>query len=363
MTRHDVEAQRTTTPLLRLDLSEGGRAVGWIRGRIVGFRGFASETDAGVAAWVAYGTAARRLARGTSGGAIPVDVAPLSFSHVDGRERILASGREIGTLLRPEAGSQSGSDSFGFEIEIPAPADELRMRSMAHLIYRTLRRSGARWAAPVPGVAEAKPSVPLVRKGRRERTFRHGGMIMYNPTSMRYRGMNTPIGVSASLPPPTSSPSGATFVSRFLLISMGIVSTIALMVMSPPSVTGPLGFVFLAGLFGTFVLSTLERRRQRRDERHRQGPGDATGSDGSGGTTAHDADSGRGPSASAALAVFSISMLGIALLAPVPVGIVVAVVALAGLVALRISAMFSGWAPRGSAWAGPRPGRLIRAVG
>ena len=183
---------------------------------------------------------------------------------------------------------------------------------------------------------------------------------MYNPTSVPYRGMNTPVGGSASLPPPTSSPSGATFVSRFLLISMGIVATIGLMVMSPVSVTGPLGFVFLAGLFGTFVLSMLERRRQRRGERHRQGPGDATGS---GGTTAHDADSGRGPSASAALAVFSISMLGIALLAPVPVGIVVAVVALAGLFALRISAMVSGWAPRGSAWSGPRPGRFIRAVG
>src|SRR5688500_15858299 len=118
MTRRHVDEQH----LPGLDLSDGDRAVGWIRGRAIGFRGFANEADARVAAWVAHGTAARRLARETNAGPIPVDVAPLSFRRVNERELILASGQEIGTLFRPDAGSRSGSDSFGFEIEIPAPA-------------------------------------------------------------------------------------------------------------------------------------------------------------------------------------------------------------------------------------------------
>jgi hypothetical protein len=42
--------------------------------------------------------------------------------------------------------SDSGPDSFGFEIEVPPPDDELSVWSMAHLVYRTLRRSGLRWA-------------------------------------------------------------------------------------------------------------------------------------------------------------------------------------------------------------------------
>ena len=180
---------------------------------------------------------------------------------------------------------------------------------------------------------------------------------MYNPYR---RGMSTSIPMHTSLPPPTESSSVTTFVSRFLLIGMAIAATIALIVTSPVSVTGPLGFVFLAGLFGTYVLSGLERRRQRRGERHGRGPGSVSREDQ---PAARDADSaGRIPSASAALAVFSISMLGLALLAPVSAGVGVAALGLGGLFALRISAMVSGWAPRGAAWAGPRRANPLAAV-
>jgi hypothetical protein len=350
MTRHHV-------PLLRLDLSDGGRAVGWIRGRSIGFRGFATEMDAGTGAWVAHGTVARRLARGTGGGPVPGAVEPLTFRHVDGLERILANGQQIGTLIRPGADSRSERDSFGFEIEIPAPADELRMRSMAHLIYRTLRRSGVRWSAQVPDVTQAKPSITLARKHRASSTLTQGGTPMYNPYR---RGMSTSIPMHTSLPPPTESSSVTTFVSRFLLIGMAIAATIALIVTSPVSVTGPLGFVFVAGLFGTYVLSGLERRRQRRGERHGRGPASVSREEQ---PAARDADSaGRIPSVSAALAVFSISMLGMALLAPVSVGVGVAALGLGGLFVLRISAMVSGWAPRGAAWAGPRRANPVAAV-
>ena len=360
MTRRHVPDQRSSTPLLRLDLSDGARAVGWIRDRTIGFRGFANEANASVAAWVAYGTAARRLARGNGTGPVPVDVEPLAFRRVDGRELILASGQRIGTLLLPEAGSRSGSDSFGFEIEIPAPADELRMRSMAHLIYRTLRRSGVEWSAPVPDVAQAKPSVTFARKHRADPTLTRGGIPMYNPNPDR-NGMHTRIPVNASLPPPANLPSGTTFVARVLLISMAVVATIALIITAPLNVTVPLGFVLLAGLFGTLVLSALERRRQRRREIRDRG---SSGVSRSSGTTSRDPDSAnRTPAGSGALAAFSISLLGIAFLAPEQLGVVMAAIGLAGLFVLRLFAMFGGWAPRGSAWAEPRPAAPIQVAG
>src|SRR5688572_20967766 len=159
MTLRHLPEQPPLKPLLELDLSDGDRPVGWIHGRTIGFRGFTNELDAGMAAWVAHGTVTRRLARRTGAGPIPIDVEPLALERLDRREQILASGQEIGTLLRPEPGSRSGSDSFGFEIEVPAPADELRVRSMAHLVYLTLRRSGARWSVPAADVKQAKPSI------------------------------------------------------------------------------------------------------------------------------------------------------------------------------------------------------------
>ena len=93
---------------------------------------------------------------------------------------------------------------------------------------------------------------------------------MYNP---HRRGMSTAIPTNTSLPPPAAL-SGTTFVSRFLLVSIAIVAAIALIVTAPLSVTGPLGFVFLAGLFGTYVLSALERRQQGRGEPRSDAPSD-----------------------------------------------------------------------------------------
>jgi hypothetical protein len=343
---------------LRLDLSDGNRAVGWIRGRTIGFRGFATESEAGAAAWVAHGTVARRLSRATGSKPIPGDVEPLAIGRLNGRDVILASGRPIATLLRPETGPPTGNGMFGFEIELPAPADELRMRSMAHLIYRTLRRSGVRWSAPVPDVTQVQGTTIPARRRRADSNLTHGGIAMYNPD--RRPAMHAPIPANASLPPPATPMSATTFVSRFLLISIAVVGMIVLIVTAPLTVTVPLGFVFFAGLFGTLVLSALERRRQRRRVRRDGRPNDVSRSPGG---PPRDIDrAGRIPSASAALAIFSITMLGIALLAPLPAGVVIAALGLGALFVLRVSAMVGGWAPRGSAWAGPRPGRVLRTA-
>jgi hypothetical protein len=133
-------------PPRELDLIDRDRIVGWVNGNVVGFRGFGSNVEAAHAAWVAYRTLARRLARRDGRRPVPIDTEPLALQWRGDEEVILATGRAIGTLLRPGAESRSGPDSFGFEIEIPAPADELTVRAKAYLMYWTLRKSGIRWA-------------------------------------------------------------------------------------------------------------------------------------------------------------------------------------------------------------------------
>jgi hypothetical protein len=142
-------------PPLEMHLTDGERTIGWISDDRVGFRGFADELEAAHAAWVAHRTLARRLSRTHGTRPLPIDVEPLALRDEAGTEQILAGGRPIAQLVRPGAEGRAGSDSFGFEIRVPPPVDELRVRSMSHLIYRTLRKSGIRWALWRPPVAPA----------------------------------------------------------------------------------------------------------------------------------------------------------------------------------------------------------------
>ena len=150
-------------PPLDLDLVDAGRTTGWIVDNAVGFRGFGDETEATHAAWIAHRTIARRLARTHGMRPVPVDIEPLAIQRIDGKETILASGRPIATLVRPGPDSRSGVDSFGFELLLPTPVTELDGRAMAYLVYRTLRKSGIRWAMWRPDawrVAEASTAEP-----------------------------------------------------------------------------------------------------------------------------------------------------------------------------------------------------------
>lgn len=151
-------------PPMALDLIDGERVVGWIADRAFGFSGFANEAEAAGAAWVAYRTVARQLARRHGTRPIPIDIEPLALARDGNREVILASNREIGTLVRPSMNSRSGQASFGFEIRMPAPTDELTVRSFAHLAYRTLRRSGVRWKMWIPD----QLALPSLSRPRRE---------------------------------------------------------------------------------------------------------------------------------------------------------------------------------------------------
>ena len=135
-----------TPPPLALDLTHAGRPVGWVHGDSIGFGGFASNVEAAHAAWVAYRALARRLAKTGGHRPIPVDTEHLTLTRRGDVDLVMASGRPIARVLLPGPTSRSGADSFGFEIHVPAPRYEARMRGMAYLVYRTLRKSGVRWA-------------------------------------------------------------------------------------------------------------------------------------------------------------------------------------------------------------------------
>ena len=134
-------------PPFEMELVDADRVVGWIHGSTIGFRGFADETEATHAAWVAHRTLSRRLARTHGTRLVPIDIEPLALKRSDDGETdiILASDRVIATLVRPGRHSRAG-DSFGFELAVPSPTTEFELRGLAYLIYRTLRKSGVRWA-------------------------------------------------------------------------------------------------------------------------------------------------------------------------------------------------------------------------
>lgn len=142
--RHQAFAQ---PPPFETDLVDADRVVGWINGNVIGFQGFGDETEATHAAWIAHRTLARRIARTHGMRLVPIDIEPLALRRSDGdtKDVILASNRPIATLVKP-GGQSKATDSYAFELAVPSPMTELELRGVAYLIYRTLRKSGVRWA-------------------------------------------------------------------------------------------------------------------------------------------------------------------------------------------------------------------------
>jgi hypothetical protein len=159
-------------PPARWNLYDAERTIGWTTESTVGFLGFADQTEAVNAAWVAYRALSRRLARDQGTRLIPIDTATLTVQRQGDRELILADARPIGTLVRPGEHSPAGAHSFAFEIALPEPADELRVRAMAHLMYRTLRKSGLRWALWQSDPRGALPDPSPTREAREAREAR-----------------------------------------------------------------------------------------------------------------------------------------------------------------------------------------------
>jgi hypothetical protein len=132
-----------------MNLMDADRRVGWIDGDRVGFRGFATDEEAAHAAWIAYRTMTRRLARSHDLRPLPIGSEPLALQRLGDEELIVASSGPFATLLRPSPHGPGGRKTYGFELRVPQPADEVLVRAMAHLIYRTLRKSGVRWTRRV----------------------------------------------------------------------------------------------------------------------------------------------------------------------------------------------------------------------
>jgi hypothetical protein len=146
-----------------LELRDGERLVGWIAPDRIAFVGFANEVEAAHAAHVAYRTVARRIAQRDGGRSVPIELEPLSLRHEGADAIVLASGRPIARLVEPGDDSRAG-DAFAFELLLDAPRDELSVRAKAHLVYRTLRRSGVRWSTfrRPAAVAQVKPEPAVV---------------------------------------------------------------------------------------------------------------------------------------------------------------------------------------------------------
>jgi hypothetical protein len=111
---------------------------------MVRFRGFGSADSASHAAAVAQRAMTRRLARGRRRRAA---------DRLNGS----ANARAVGSVLRSfaEPSGSAGAGDFAFEVRVPPPTDELRMRGMAYVMYRAVRSSGTEWpllrrAPPAP---------------------------------------------------------------------------------------------------------------------------------------------------------------------------------------------------------------------
>jgi hypothetical protein len=130
-----------------LELRAADLLVGWIHGDVVRFRGFDSRRGAARAATVAHQAMVRRLARGNR------ETAAVTESDLDALRRSTdhtsasANGRPLTSVLGTSSdGTSDGpSGEFAFEIRVPRPVDELRMRGLAYVMHRALLSSGVAW--------------------------------------------------------------------------------------------------------------------------------------------------------------------------------------------------------------------------
>jgi hypothetical protein len=291
-------------PPSQLDLLDGGRAVGWIDGNRVGFLGFADEHEVAGAAWLTYRTISRQLARRLRIRPIPIDTEPLALAKHGNREVILASGRPIATLLRPGSHSRSGRHAFGFIVNLPPPADELTVRSMAYSIYRALRKSGLPWALWARNT---------------------NSIAAESPSPAKEAIMSRPRGYPAAVTAPQPV---ITVATASVMATLALFTLIALFAVAPSAVTVPLGIVLAIGLAATTGLIVRERRRKN-DEPRRTRPNVERSS----------VERPRVPGWEE-LGILSASILVVAFLVPAELGLGLLAVGLAGLFIFRIAVMY-----------------------
>lgn len=174
-------------PNARPPSDDTAHRVGWIDGSAIGFRGYDSEDEAMRAARVAHRTMVRRFA-GTSHKRKVKELErgaaqePLMVDRAGDVELILAGHHPIARLVRPGEEPDDGSDSFGFEVQLPVPVDDRSARSTAAVLYATLQHSDADAGKPDRSAAAPDPAWEL---GARQREAAAAG---YRPLAWRWSG-------------------------------------------------------------------------------------------------------------------------------------------------------------------------------
>jgi hypothetical protein len=121
-------------------LDERDVEIGWVRDRMVGFRGFTNELEARQATLVTYEALGQWLARqrGLTPQAAAVDGTTLL--GVDEWGRISIGAEEIGALHRPGARSPGGPDGFAIELHLPRNINEGAAIGAASVMHHALER-------------------------------------------------------------------------------------------------------------------------------------------------------------------------------------------------------------------------------
>jgi len=141
-----VKANHTALPPPMRHLLHRERPIGWLEGHTLGFFGFADTRDAANAAWVAYRTVSRKVARLLGTRPTPIDIEPLGIERRNGRDVIEASGRPFAQLVRPGPDSMSGPDWFGFMIEVPPLVSQRALPEIMRAASHALLKSGLAWS-------------------------------------------------------------------------------------------------------------------------------------------------------------------------------------------------------------------------
>jgi hypothetical protein len=136
--------------------------IGWINGRAIGFRGFATEDDAkegAVAAWRALDLVLRRQYPGWPSYSPALD--ELELVH-DGAYEWFADGTSpIARLIRPQR--RAYDLTFGIELVLPSYASEGVAITAAHAVGAALATAAASLvdAAPLDLVANGDGASPM----------------------------------------------------------------------------------------------------------------------------------------------------------------------------------------------------------
>jgi hypothetical protein len=115
----------------------GGTQIGWINGRTIGFRGFATEDDARdatIAAWAAFDRALRQQYAGWPRYEPNLD--QLRTMHDGVYEWFYDGSAPIARLLRPQR--RAYDQSFGVELVLPSYASEGVAIAAAHSVAKAI---------------------------------------------------------------------------------------------------------------------------------------------------------------------------------------------------------------------------------